>query len=153
MIQRKQTVFLLIAVILTIVSLCLPLGSFTAGNGIGNGTATMYNLWITTSAGGYSYQAWVLFAIMLITCPISLFAIFMYHNRIVQSRFCVFNILLTLGWYIVFIVFVLNLEPKFGQFHISFTAVFPAVSMILYFLARKAIMADEALVRAADRIR
>lgn len=153
MIQRKQTVFLLIAVILTIISLCLPLGSFTADNGIGNGTATMYNLWIITSAGAYSYQAWVLFAIMLITCPVTLFAIFMYHNRIVQSRFCVFNILLTLGWYIVLTVFVLSLETKFGQFQISLSAVLPAISMILYFMARKAIMADEALVRAADRIR
>lgn len=153
MIQRKQTVFLLIAVILTIVSLCLPLGSFTADNGIGKDTATMYNLWIVTSAGTYSYQSWVLFAVMLMTCPDALFAIFMYHNRIAQSRFCLFNILVIIGWYIVFIVFALYLKSQFGQFHISFAAVLPAISMILYFLAKKAIMADEALVRAADRIR
>lgn len=153
MIQRKQTVFLLIAVILTVVCLCTPLGSFTEANGIGKCTATMYNLWITTADGAHNYQAWVLFVVLLITCPITLFAIFMYHNRMVQSRFCAFNILLTLGWYIVFAVFALNFKETFGEFHPSFTAVFPAVSMILYFMARKAILADEALVRAADRIR
>lgn len=153
MIQRKQTVFLLIAAVLVVVCLCTPLGCFTDMNGIGKDTATMYNLWITAADGTHNYQVWALFVILLITCPITLFAIFMYHNRMVQSRFCVFNILLTLGWYVVFAVFALNMKATYGEFHPSFTAIFPAVSMILYFMARKAILADEALVRAADRIR
>lgn len=153
MIQRKQTLFLLLAVILTIVCLCLPLGSFADAADLGRGTSTLYNLWITVPGGGHIYHAWVLFAILLLTCPITAVAIFTYHNRMVQSRLCMFNMLLILGWYVVFAVFALNLKETLGQFSLSFTSVFPAVAVILYFLARKAILADEALVKAADRIR
>lgn len=152
MIQRKQTIFLLIAVILTIVCLCLPLGNFIEEDSIGKNTA-MYNLWMVTAEGNHDYSVWVLFAILLITCPITLIAIFMYHNRIVQSRFCMFNLLLVLGWYAVYAVFILNFKESLGQFKLSYTSIFPALSMIFYFMARKAILADEALVRATDRIR
>lgn len=153
MIQRKQTLFLLLATILTVICLCLPLGSFTDAANIGKGTSTLYNLWLTTPDGGHIFPAWVLFAILLLTCPIAFVAIFTYHNRIVQSRLCMFNMLLVIGWYVVFAVFALNLKEAYGEFSLSFTSVFPAVAVILYFMARKAILADEALVKAADRIR
>lgn len=152
MIQRKQTIFLLIAVILTVVCLCLPLGTFTS-EGVLGGKNDMYNLWIAMANGGHDCSVLALFVILLLTCSISLIAIFMYHNRIVQSRFCTFNILLTIGWYIIYKVFVLNLEGDYGQFSISYTSILPLISLVLYFMARKAILADEALVRAADRIR
>lgn len=158
MIQRKQTVFLLLAVIMTVICLCMPLGSFTGTGILGLGgtigsITTMYNLWLTLSEGTRDYSIWMLFAILLITCSISVIAIFSYHNRIVQSRFCMFNMLLVLGWYIVYAVLALNLADVFGKYCPSYTSVFPAVSFVLYFIARKAILADEALVRAADRIR
>ncbi len=38
-------------------------------------------------------------------------------------------------------------------FHIEFAACLPLIAFILLWLARHAILADEALVRAADRIR
>ncbi|WP_298454090.1 DUF4293 domain-containing protein [uncultured Prevotella sp.] len=152
MIQRKQTLFLLAAVILSIVCLCLPLGTFVADGSL-NQSSTMFNLWITMSDGSHDYSVWVLFAILLITCPIALIAIFMYHNRIVQSRFCLFNILLIIGWYAVYAVFTLNLKETVGEYNISFSSILPMISLILYFMARKAIISDEALVRAADRIR
>lgn len=152
MIQRKQTLFLLAAAILSIVCLCLPLGNFVENGSISQ-SSTMFNLWITMPDGSHDYSVWVLFAILLITCPIALIAIFMYHNRIVQSRFCLFNILLILGWYVVYAVFTLNLKETAGEYNISFSSVLPMISLILYFMARKAILSDEALVRAADRIR
>lgn len=152
MIQRKQTIFLLVAVILTVICLCLPLGSFTSGDAVST-KSVMYNLWITQPGGGHDFSVWALFAVLLITCPISLIAIFSYRNRITQSRFCMFNILLTVGWYVIYAVIVFNIKEAAGNFKTSFTVVFPAISLIHYFMARKAILADEALVRSADRIR
>ncbi|MDO4159266.1 MAG: DUF4293 domain-containing protein [Prevotellaceae bacterium] len=149
MIQRKQTIFLLLAIVFTIACLCLPVGSFSSGIGENN---TIYNLWIVTANGSHDYSVWALFAILLVTCPISIAAIFSYHNRIVQSRFCLFNMLLILGWYIVLAVFTLGMEGA-ENLKLSFYTAFPAVALILYFMARKAILADEALVRSADRIR
>lgn len=75
MIQRKQTLFLLAALILNIICLCLPLGHFVADGNI-NSTSTMFNLWITMPNGSHNYSVWALFATLLITCPISLIAIF-----------------------------------------------------------------------------
>ncbi|MCD8291230.1 MAG: DUF4293 domain-containing protein [Prevotella sp.] len=152
MIQRKQTVFLFVAVVLTVVCLCMPLCRFTANDDIGS-QLVMYNLWLTNAEGGHDFSVWALFAILLVTCPIGLFTIFSFHNRIVQSRFCIFNILLILGWYVVFIIFMLGFSNSLGTRHLAPASVFPLISAILYFLARKAILADEALVRAADRIR
>ena len=152
MIQRKQTIFLLIAIILTVVCLCQPLGTFTAESTLG-AKQNMYNLWIVTLNNGYDNSIWALFAMLLLTCPIALIAIFMFHNRIAQARFCMFNMLLILGWHIVYAVFAINLQDVYGKFSLSYASVLPLVSFILYFIARKAILADEALVRAADRIR
>ena len=39
------------------------------------------------------------------------------------------------------------------SFHVGFASAFPVVALVLYFMARRGILADEKLVRAADRIR
>ena len=56
MIQRKQTIFLLIALVLNIVCLCLPIGRFvfqTMG-----ADATLTNLWIRMSDGSLHFSVW-----------------------------------------------------------------------------------------------
>lgn len=150
MIQRKQTIFLLVALVLTVCCLCLPVGSFKQGL---SAEHTMYNLWIADEYGKPDFSVWALFAILLITCPVNIAAIFTYHNRIVQSRFCMFNMLLIIGWYAVLIVLLLSHHHDGGSVEIHLAAAFPLIALILYGMARKAILADEALVRAADRIR
>ncbi|MGN1375991.1 MAG: DUF4293 domain-containing protein [Prevotella sp.] len=152
MIQRKQTLYILAAVILTIVCLCLPLGFFNNNTEI-SAESILYNLWIVSPDGAHNWSVWALFGIQVVTCAIAVVAIFSYHNRIVQSRYCLFNILLLLGWHAVLVMYVLGLKDSLGAFKPSLTAIFPLISIILYIMARKAILADEALVRAADRIR
>ncbi|WP_456098478.1 DUF4293 domain-containing protein [Prevotella histicola] len=150
MIQRKQTVFLFLALLATIACLCLPVGSFEPqGMGIEN---QLMNLWINEANGGRNFSVWALFAILLVTCPINTFAIFDYHNRKRQARFCMFSMLMIIGWYIVYGVFSQVLMPGF-TFHVGFAACLPLIAFILLWLARHSILADEALVRAADRIR
>ena len=150
MIQRKQTVFLFLALLDTIACLCLPVGSFEP-QGMGTENQLM-NLWINETNGGRNFSVWALFAILLVTCPINTFAIFDYHNRKRQARFCMFSMLMIIGWYIVYGVFSQVLMPGF-TFHVGFEACLPLIAFILLWLARHSILADEALVRAADRIR
>jgi hypothetical protein len=151
MIQRKQTIFLLLAIVLTIVCLCLPLGHFEP-KGMGTGLK-MYNLWLVDGNGGHNFSVWALFAILLVSCPINILAVFSYHNRILQSRLCVFNILLIIGWYIVFALFANIKGGDSFTFHLSITSCLPLIVLILYFMARRGIVKDEKMVRAADRIR
>lgn len=152
MIQRKQSLFILAAVVLSIICLCLPLGTF---GGDAANSATAYNLWLSNQAGQKFFTTWPLFAILLPSVALGIYSIFLYHNRIVQARLCTFNLLLLVGWYVVFSVFgnVLGGESAGMAFSPSWSSALPAFAIVFYFMARKAILADEKLVRDADRIR
>jgi len=152
MIQRKQTLFLLISAILSIVCLCLPVGNLKSGTGMTD--EVLYNLYLKTADGLCDFSSGILFIILLLTCTISVITIFMYHNRKRQARLCLLNMLLLAVWYAacLFTGFVTHNNGN-TEFSLSFTSAFPGISMILSFMARKAILADEELVRSADRIR
>ena len=150
MIQRKQSVFLLIAFIVSLVCLCLPLGSFEPqAMGVG---FKMYNLMVVLGSGA-DYSVCGLFGLLLISSVLSLAIIFLYKNRPLQSRLCLCNMFLLLAWYVVLGVMTRNVISADTNFHISFAACLPAVALILNFMARVAIVKDEKMVRASERIR
>lgn len=149
MIQRKQTIYLVIAVALSLICLCSPIGRF---GGESLNTAMEYNLWLTNLATGQKFfSTWPLFAILVLSTALGVCSIFMYHNRKAQSGVCTFAMMLLVGWYLVYAV--LSKLLGMGVFSPSWQAFLPALSIVLYFMSRKAIIADERLVRAADRIR
>lgn len=150
MIQRIQSVYMLIAVVVSVVCLCMQIGTFMVDETV---VTRMYNLWMTDAEGMHSLQTWPLFIVLVFSSAFGLFTIFMYRNRIVQARFCLFNALLVIGWYILYAVFAHVLAPADSSFSLSVSAVLPLVALVGYVLARRAILADEKLVRAADRIR
>lgn len=150
MIQRKQSVFLLLAFIASVVCLCLPLGSFEPqAMGVG---FKMYNLMVMLGSGA-DYSVCGLFGLLTISSVLSFGIVFLYKNRILQSRLCLCNLFVLLAWYVVFGVMTRNVISADTAFHVSFAACLPAVAIILNFMARTAILKDEKLVRAADRIR
>lgn len=151
--QRKQTIFLVAAIMLTVICLCMQIASFEAA---GLTVAKVFNLWMTDPLGNHHFDVWPLFAILLPTAVIGTYTIFIYHNRKTQALFCALNALLLVGWYICFIVMSQMVgEKSWGtvEFSPSWPAVLPAVALILYLMARHAILADEKLVRSLDRIR
>ena len=151
MIQRIQTVYLALAFILTAVCLSLPIGRFSAES---FGEGTLYNLWASMPDGKHDFACAPLFVSLLVTTPIVLYTIFTYKRRMLQARLCLAAILLYLIWYVLLSVFSFRIESSYGvAFSYNLQAVFPAISIILTFMARKAIIKDEKLVRAADRIR
>ena len=76
------------------------------------------------------------------------------RNRIFQSRLCLLSMLLMLAWYAAYAVFGYAVpRVENAAFTPSLAAAFPLVNVILLLMARHGILADEALVRAADRIR
>lgn len=150
MIQRKQSIFLLVAFIVSVVCLFLPLGSFEPQTmGV---SFKMYNLMVVLGSGA-DYSVCGLFGILTLSAILSAATIFLFHNRMLQSRMCLCNLFLLLAWYVVLGVQTRNAVSADTVFHISFAACLPAVALILVFMARIAIIKDEKLVRAADRIR
>lgn len=151
MIQRKQTLFLLIAVVLNFLCLIFPIGEFIP-RGVGV-NPLMYNLWIEDGQGSVSFASAPLFGILFLETIVSVVTIFRYNNRRQQIKFCSLNILLLVLWYITYaIVFSLN-SIEDGGFKLHMVAIFPLISLILTMMAKRGVKADEALIRAADRIR
>lgn len=151
MIQRKQTLFLLIAVVLNFLCLIFPIGEFIS-RGVGV-NPLMYNLWIEDGQGSVSFASAPLFGILFLETIVSVVTIFRYNNRRQQIKFCSLNILLLVLWYITYaIVFSLN-SIEDGGFKLHMVAIFPLISLILTMMAKRGVKADEALIRAADRIR
>lgn len=112
MIQRKQTVFLLLAAILALVCFFVRLQ------------------WIDV--------------LQIVSASLSGYTIFQYRQRIRQAWLCIAGIFVIFAWYIGLAV----LEGK-----VDIVEGLPMVNAILIFMARKGILDDEKLVRAADRIR
>ena len=85
MIQRKQTLYLLAAIIMTVICLCMQIGSFNVG---GIEVARVYNLWFTDPIGKHHFDTWPLMAVLLPTTAIATYTIFLYRNRKLQALFC-----------------------------------------------------------------
>ena len=149
--QRKQTVFMVLAIAFTIACLCLPLGYFEPkGMGL---NADLFNLWIKQPEGGVSMAPSVLLAIQVLTASIGVWATVGFRNRPRQAKLCVVNILLLIVWYALAAFYALYVGFRDYTFHANIAICFPLVAIILYWMARRGVLADEKLVRAADRIR
>lgn len=149
MIQRKQTIFLLLALCAVIVCLCLPIGRLE-GNGLA-GELSWYNLGVYSSGGLNAHPT--LFIDLVVVGTLSFITIFLYKRRPLQLKLCAANIILCLVWYGVYIFAAVAGFASEGNFHINFAACLPLVAMVFLFLARRGVKADEELIKSMDRIR
>ncbi len=153
MLQRIQTVYLLIVVALMITTLFLPLAVLTAGDVVYAFDATGVNTMIGQPE--LIYPTWGLFALTAVISLIALATIFLFKKRILQIRLCVFNALLMLGFYGLFAFFVWTFKGQMPEavLGLKFGLALPFVCLVLDYLAIRNIGADEALVRSLDRLR
>ena len=140
-----------LAIAITIACLCLPLGYFEPkGMGL---NAEMFNLWIKHPEGGVSMTSSVLLAMQVLTASIGVWAIVGFRNRPRQAKLCVVNMLLLIVWYALAAFYTLHVGYRDYSFLADLAICFPLIAIILYWMARRGVLADEKLVRAADRIR
>lgn len=97
---------------------------------------------------------WALTVIMCICAVLVFVDIFLFRRRALQMRVCSFCIILSLGWYAVFaaLAFLLG-DGLVGIYRPRPWAAIPLVNVILLYLAFRAILKDELLVRSLDRLR
>ncbi len=150
MIQRIQTVYLLIVTVLLIVAMCIPVGTFTHADG---NVSEFMNIGVMMQ-NGIDSSVWGMFAILLLSAIIAFATIFLFKNRVLQIRMTIFNSILLVGYYLTFIVFMLILQKRLdATYHLAWGTCLPLVAIILNYLAIRAIGKDEILVKAADRLR
>ena len=149
MIQRIQSVYLLIVAILSVIVMSNPIGSFIAAD---NSIVEFTNLSLIDQSGVEDYKPWALFAILMISAIISLITIFLYRKRMLQIRLTLFKIILAIGYYVTLVTFVFMLKGE-STFVPSWMVCLPFVGIVLDWLAIRAIGKDEMLVKAYERLR
>lgn len=150
MIQRIQTLYLLAVVILGIILIWQPVVQLVTPE-----SAEELQIWELNALGGAPLQG--LWGLLLTTALIPLLAlidIFLYRKRILQARLNIFTVMLCLGYYGVLAIYIWLAKMSMGvDWHIMPWAAIPLICLVLTIMATRRILKDEALVRAADRIR
>lgn len=153
MIQRVQSIYLLLAAILTGLTAILPIATINGTDG--NSYITLTCLGIETNMQEFEgTHPWAITIPWILSVLLPIVAIFCFKNRRKQIRWvnyaCSTNILLLLvattkcwSW----------AEAANGTPRPEICALMPVIAVISTLLARRGISRDEALVRAADRIR
>jgi len=151
MIQRIQSLYLLVSAILGVVCLSMPLGYFTTAEG--ERVADFFNLWTRSiETGAHAFSPWALFALLVLTTTLTFLDIFLFTRRALQMRILVICMLLLVGYY-GFMTFFIFMANKGLSYTPSVTAAFPFVCIVLDYLAFRGILKDELLVRSLDRLR
>lgn len=161
MIQRIQTLYLLLVVILgTLLCIFSPVEFLLPG-------ATDY-------VSLHALDKWPL-AVMSIAIPLlALVTIGLYKRRLLQVRLNIMNVVLCLGYYALLALYVAYIvkgyEPLDAvncqlstvnyqlstvncEWYLTMWSAIPLVNVVLTMMATRRILKDEALVRAADRLR
>ena len=149
MIQRKQTAFLALAVLLLLQLFIFPVYSFEKGEE--NLLFYIYGI------GQISPDYFVTIALNVFSIFLLLAIIFLYKNRKNQMLFCKIATLLITGLIVAIFYFAENAKslPELAGYTSAIRPmlVAPLAALVLVILANRAIKQDEELVRSADRLR
>ena len=151
MIQRIQSLYLLISTILGVVCLSMPLGYFCTAQG--ERISDLYNLWLKINETETHEFTWALFALLTGISALTFLNIFLFRRRALQMRVAVLCMILLLGYYAFFGVLLYIAHGNGYVFTPHVTAAFPAVCIILNYLAFRGILKDELLIKSLDRLR
>ncbi len=155
MIQRIQSVYLLIVVALACCTLFMPSVDFMPAD---VELQSRYTLKFMNLVGeGFSdsnISTWLLFLLSAIVPAVALVTIFLYKKRPLQISLTIGNIILMVGYYVLLGIVVWTFADRLNAtWHLHFAVVFPLINAILSYLALRGIIKDEALVRSLDRLR
>lgn len=152
MLQRIQTLYLLIAFAITAALFSMDLAQFANETGLFRLTADgIY----TIDADNKLVMPTQALTILLVVAELLLLVIiFLYRKRILQIRLCGMSLGLLIGLSVMIYYFGKTASKELGaELSFSWAMVLPLIAMVFVFLAIKAIGRDEALVRSIDRIR
>lgn len=159
MIQRIQSLWLLLETVLMALMLFVPIGWIVAGAEeyklIASGLGT------ATSDGVITVASTIGLAIIIgAAALLPLVIIFLFKNRMVQFRLCMAQFALLLGAQVMSLLFLYRLAGIFSgelgmETSTSFGVAmfFPLIGMILNWMALRGIKKDIVLIKSLDRIR
>ena len=154
MIQRIQTIYLLIAVILMAIMLFAPFADIFSSQGNELFVFHSNGLFVGDS-NKMVIPTWPISILIAGILVLLITAIGLFKKRRLQARICIYTILLLVGlagliFYYLSVVFK---GAELADYSFRLPVIFPIVSIILIYLAFRGIRKDEALIRSIDKIR
>lgn len=147
MIQRIQSVYLLISTILIGLLFLLPFAEIAK-----DGAIYLFNFKGVLLDGALKTNGLVISVLLVMIIVLNVFAIFSYTNRGKQVKL-VWGVILMLVVLLVAFVYFTYLAYSGAQIGFKLGAVLPLIAIVLDYLAIRSINKDEALIRSIDRIR
>lgn len=153
MIQRIQSLFLLLTVAVTACLFFMPVAYLTVPH------AATYEFYTTKviQAGTPSLFIawnWMSFILNILITALGFVTIFLYKKRFLQLRLCIVNIILMLGMVLLMWLQVRSMTQELeAARQWGFSMCFPLIGVILTWLALRGIIKDIALLKSYDRIR
>lgn len=155
MIQRIQTLYLLLVVILSAITLFMPAAGLQNVQ-----TGVVYELsyrglhQLTETGTVFITGAWMLTALAAIIPLFTFVIIWMFKKRLLQIRLVIFDIVLMAGYYGLLFIYLWQYGKILeASMYFEVIAAFPLICIILSILAIRAIGKDEALIKSLNRIR
>ena len=141
MIQRIQSLWLLLAGVAGLATYKLPLWKGTLQDGSVREYLGPENL--------------LLFALIVAASVLAFVTIFLFRNRKQQKGFALIGILLSIGIIALEVLQVEEYRQSLNAVRNSwqFGALMPLLMLVFFFLARNGIVKDEKLVKSLDRLR
>lgn len=150
MLQRIQTLFLLLAAAAMLVASVTPLAVF-----LHQGERVVFEALGVYLNGELNSSTWGLFLVSMVSSILALLTVFLYKQRMLQIRLSIFNLVCMVGFYLYFGFILYKLYPVENLLFqkVGVGVIMPVIAIILTILAIRKIGADEALVRSLNRLR
>ena len=147
MIQRIQSVYLLISVILIGLLFALPFAEITK-----DGAIFLFNFQGVLLDGATKQSGILVSILIVILLAMHVYALISYKKRILQITVIKYSMIVLLGLLGTF-AFYTAYSYNGAQISYKISAIFPLIAIVLDYMAIRGIRSDEALIRSIDRIR
>lgn len=157
MIQRIQSIYFLLAAIISIVVVFIPIGYLQY-----NDTQFVFTAFVLKEVAGDGYLMQTIYiALMLfLSAILSVFTLFLYKNRKKQMKMNTFNLTL----FLLIVVLILYIFPDWifkrngwieneNSFQFNYWIMISIIPPFFLYLANRAIRKDEKLIQQSDRLR
>jgi Domain of unknown function (DUF4293) len=138
MIQRQQTLWLILATIAALLTFMFP---FVIGKGLDKGITVDKSL-----TAGSDFLLLIATAASMIVSAVT---IFLYKDRKLQIKLCVVGLLIS----IAIIVLYITTMQQLTNTTLALSAILPFLIPIGYFMALRNIRKDEKLIKSLDKLR
>ena len=156
MIQRAQSVYLFLVVILMSFMLMGPIAELA----LKDGQEVIFHSYAIKKYLTNEHSKLIMrtLPVIILICLAGLTSfvnIFLFNHRILQMRFCILNILFMISILILIFYYYFRVKSNLliDSHELKLPVVFPVIGIVLTLLAYRGIQDDEMMVRSYDRLR